>query len=331
MKINDFIKRTNFRYIRVVEMDISDNKLKIDPAKVKSTIIEFISSILEKRDIEGLVILYRNCVESITNAHIAMEIVGKENVKVLVTKGRLLNKQPREKMDLASINEYIGLPEENIVFVNKEGILKGIREVFEAKVGFVLPEAVPALNYNLSYLLLRDMASSEIEKRTYAPPRKKPLSRRDIFIQKTIAHHKSQIRLRALLAFLLAESENKSFIGSANKTEWFLGLFTKFGTYHAADFLPLACLYRTQVIQLANHLGLKPFLDSKKPQEPTSYQYFFELPVVEVDRILIRIEKGLSKTEISEDTRIPMEAVNKVYYYYHASNYARTVPLIPEL
>ena len=309
-----------------------DDKLKINPADVKSKIVDFLRSTLEKRDIDGLLILYKNCIESITNVRLAIETVGKHNVKVLVTRGRLLKKQPREKMDIDTINKHLDLPEENIVFANKEKALQEIRKIvdkrFEYKFG--LASTLPVLfNYNLSYLLLRDLASSEIEKKTFAPPKKKPVSPREKFIQKSIAHYKSQIRLRVLLAFLLAESENRSFIGSANKTEWLLGLFTKFGTYHAADFLPLACLYRTQVIQLANHLGLQQFLASKISQSPSSYKYFFNLPFEDVDRILIRFESDFSIKEVFEDTGIPLESIEKVDYYYKASKYARTVPLIP--
>ena len=310
-----------------------DDKLKIDPVYVKHEIVDFIRSTLEKRDIDGLIVLYRHCIEAITNVHLAIEIVGKENVKVLVTKGRFLAKQPREEMDLEAINKYLDLPKENIVFANIEGTLREIRGIFserhELRFGFT--ETVSALNYNLSYLLLRDMARSEIEKKTYAPPTKKPLTQREKFIQRTIAHHKSQIRLSVLLAYLLAESENRSFIGSVNKSEWLLGLFTKFGTYHAADFLPLACLYRTQVIQLANHLGLEEFLATKVFQTPSIYKYFLNLPFQEVDRILVRLEADFSVEEVFEDTGIPLEAIKKVNYYYQVSTYARTVPLIPEL
>jgi NH3-dependent NAD+ synthetase len=313
-----------------------DSKLIIDPTHVKSKIIEFIRSTLEKRDIDGILILYRDCIESITNIHIAIETVGKENVKVLVTKGRFLDKQPREKMGINEINKFLNLPVENIRFINKENTLREIRTLFleghDVKIGSIYSDGVPtSLNYNLSYLLLREIATKEIEKKTYAPPMKKPKSRREKFIHETIAHHKSQIRLSVLLAFLLAESENRSFIGSVNKSEWLLGLFTKFGTYHAADFLPLACLYRTQVVQLANHLGLQDYLKSKSFQTPSSYKYFFNLPFKDVDRILIRLESNFSINQIFTDTGISKETIEKVNYYYQASNYARTVPLIPDL
>jgi NH3-dependent NAD+ synthetase len=234
-------------------------------------------------------------------------------------------------MDVKTINKYIQLPTKNIVFANQEGSLNEIRNIFSEDYKFkfrtVYSDSVPkSLNYNLSYLLLRENI-----KKTYTPQTKKPTSGRDIFIQKTIAYYKSQIRLRVLLAFLLAETENRSFIGSVNKSEWLLGLFTKFGTYHAADFLPLASLYRTQVIQLGNHLGLQDFLTSKKRQTPTNYKYFFDTPAEDVDRILVRLELDYSVDKIFSDTNIPKDAIEKVKYYYLASDYARNVPLIPKL
>ncbi len=312
-----------------------DSKLKIDPAAVKAKIVSFIRSTLEKREIDGLLVLYKYCVESIINVHLAIEAVGRNNVKLVVTKGRFVNKQPREEMDLDAINQYLDLPEKNIVFVNQDGILREIRAVisgrYDLKSGLFLSDAIPALNYNLSYFLLRGMAQNEIEQKTFAPPMKKPSTQREKFIQRTIAHYKSQIRLRVLLAFLLAETENRSFIGSVNKTEWLLGLFTKFGTYHAADILPLSCLYRTQVIQLANHLGIQQFLDSKISQSPSSYKYFFDLPVEEVDRILIRLESDFSAKKIAGETGLPLEAIKKVEYHHQASTYARMVPLRPKL
>ena len=312
-----------------------DNQLRIDASEVKSKIVAFICSTLEARDIDGLLVLYKHCVESITNVHLAIEAVGRENVKVGVTKGRFVNKQPREQMDLEAINQYLDLPEENIVFINQEKILKEISDVFLGRYGLregiAFTKSIPVLNYNLSYFLLRDMVQKEIEQKTYSAPLKKPSTQREKFIQRAIAHYKSQIRLRVLLAFLLAETENRSFLGSINKTDWLLGLFTKFGTYHAADFLPLAGLYRTQVIQLANHFGLQDFLSSKIASQTPCYNYFFNLSAEEVDRILIRIEAGFSVEQIVEDTSIALEAIKKVNYHYQSSIYARTVPLIPEL
>lgn len=310
-----------------------DDKLKIDAPIIKSKIVTFIRSTLEKREIDGLLVLYKNCVESITNVHLAIEAVGRKNVKLVVTKGRFYNKQPREQMDLEAINSYLDLPKENIVFINQEKMLKEIRDMFSGSYGLneamSISKAIPEMNYNLSYFLLRGLVKEELTQQTFAAPLKKPRSGREKFVQRAIAHYKSQIRLRVLLAFLLAETENRSFLGSVNKTQWLLGLFTKFGTYHAADFLPLANLYQTQIIQLANHFGLQEFLSSKI--SPETYNQLFNLSTEELDRILIRVESDFSVKQIAEDTGLSLKAIKKVNFHYQSAIYARTVPLIPEI
>jgi NAD+ synthase len=307
-----------------------DNNLKINAANIKSKIVDFIRLILKQRDTDGLVIVFSDCIESLINVHIAKEIVGLENVKLLVTKGRFIYKTPKEAMSLTEINRFMNLPEENIVFANKEGALREIGKIFYEKVP-IFYDTSPVLNYNLSYYLLKSMVTTDIEEKTFAPPMKKPSSTRERFIQETIAYHKSQIRLGMLLAFLLAETENKSVIGSTNKTEWLLGFFTKFGTYHAMDFLPLANLYRTQVIQLAEHLELQDYLITKEFKRPPSYNFFFGLKSEEVDRILIRLESGFSVQDILQETDFSLNAIEKVNLYYQASSYTRTVPLIPKM
>jgi NAD+ synthetase len=232
-------------------------------------------------------------------------------------------------MSLTEINRFINLPKENILFVNMEGALKEIRKtLYEREPKFY--DTSSLLDYNLSYFLVRSMAASEFEEKTYFPPMKKPSSPRDDLLQKTIAYHKSQIRLSMLLAFLRGETENKSVIGSTNKSEWLLGFFTKFGTYHACDFLPLANIYRTQVIQLAEHLGLQEYLNTKEFKKPPAYNFFFGLNSEDVDRILIRLESDFSIQEIFQETNFSLEAIKKVNFYYQTSNYARSVPLIPK-
>ena len=307
-----------------------DISLRIDSVAIKTKIIDFIRAKLKQRSINGLVIIFSDCVESLINVQLAKEIVGNENIKLIVTKGRFIYKAPKEKMSVSEINRFINLPKENIVFVNKEGALKEIRKAFfDKETRFY--DTSPLLNFNLSYILLKSMAAKEIEEKTFIDSMKDPLSPRESFIQKTIAYHKAQIRLGNLLAFLLAETENKSVIGSTNKTEWLLGFFTKFGTYHASDFLPLADLYRTQVVQLAEHLGFREYLTKKEFKKPSAYSFFFGLNSEEIDPILIRLESGFSFQEIAQETELPLDTIKKVNYYYQTSDYARSVPFIPKI
>ncbi len=309
-----------------------DDKLQIDPATVKSTIIEFIRSTLEDRDIEGLVILYRDYINSLITCKLAISAVGKENVKLIVTQGRFSSRRPTKKRDLQTIQKYISIPEDNIVQINIKDLHQTLSRIFLRKSDLIRGfDSSPVLNYNLSYILLREMARDDFDLQQFAPPSgKKPTTEKEKFTQRTIAHHKSQIRLNMLLGHFLAESENKTLIGNTNKTERSLGLFTKFGTSHAVDILPLGNLYRTQVVQLGNFLDLDDYLKNKSRDIPTRYKFFFNLTFKEVDRILIRLEEGISEDDIAQETNLPLKAIKRINFHYIGSKYARTIPLKPK-
>jgi NH3-dependent NAD+ synthetase len=232
------------------------------------------------------------------------------------------------------IDKYLQLPEERIVHINLEEAIKAINnfsfEKTKLSYGVSNPGVMPIFNYNLSYFLLRGMANAEMDDKTFTPPKGKP-SGRERFIQQSIAHYKSRIRLNMLLAFLVAETDNKSFLGSINKTEWLLGLFTKFGTHHAADFLPLANLYQTQTVQLGEYMGFGDYINKKESAVPTSFSYFFNLSYQEVDRILIRLDSGMDLHDIHSETGISLDSIKKVEYNFTVAKYARSVPLIPKL
>jgi NH3-dependent NAD+ synthetase len=312
-----------------------DKRLEINPQEVQSSIVNYIQTVLKERDINGLVVLYRDCIESLINVKLATQIVGVDNIKLVVTHGRFSSSEPTRGSDLKIIKKYLNLPKSNIVFSNLEEAVNAINNLSfdktKKRYGFTQPRKLNIFNYNLSYGLLRGMANEEIEEKSFTPTHALPVTERELFVQKAIAYHKSQIRLHMLLAFLVAETESKSFIGSVNKTEWLLGLFTKFGTYHAADFLPLAGLYRTQTIKLGEYLSLGDYLDSKKRKSPTSYNYFFNLSYKDVDRALIRLEDGMALQDISNETKIPINSLEKINHNYQASVYARSVPLIPDI
>jgi NAD+ synthase len=100
--------------------------------------------------------------------------------------------------------------------------------------------------------------------------------------------------------------------------------------------MPLGNLYRTQILQLANHMGLPEEITNLSkadflPGIPNKYQYFFELSSFDVDRILVRLENGLSPEEINAQTDIALELIEKVNKYCSSAAYTSSAPLIPKV
>jgi NAD+ synthase len=71
-------------------------------------------------------------------------------------------------------------------------------------------------------------------------------------------------RIRMILSYVVANADRRLVVGTSNRTELLTGYFTKHGD-GAADILPIGDLYKTQVLQLARHLGIPERIISKPP------------------------------------------------------------------
>ncbi|MCD6132085.1 MAG: NAD+ synthase [Candidatus Hydrothermae bacterium] len=142
-------------------------------------------------------------------------------------------------------------------------------------------------------------------------------------------------RIRMILNYLYANAMGGIVIGTSNKTELLLGYGTKFGDM-AADIYPIGDLYKTQVWQLAEHVGIPTEIIRKKPsaglwkgqtdEEELGHTYY------EIDRVLYAlVELELSVRETSEFLGIDEEAVLDIYKRVISSEHKRKPPTITRL
>ncbi len=84
------------------------------------------------------------------------------------------------------------------------------------------------------------------------------------WVTRANAYISAKHRIRSVTLYKEAEQTRGLVIGSANKTEWMTGTFTQWGCDHCADLMPLLHLYRSQLIPLAEYLGLPVEIIHKK-------------------------------------------------------------------
>jgi NAD+ synthase len=93
-------------------------------------------------------------------------------------------------------------------------------------------------------------------------------------------------------------------VGTCNKTELAVGFFVRHGDA-AADIAPLALLYKTQVRQLAAHLGIPNDIIIRPPSPDLlpglTDEQAMGLEYHALDRILWRLEKGMNTVPIAVD------------------------------
>ena len=141
-------------------------------------------------------------------------------------------------------------------------------------------------------------------------------------------------RLRMILIYYYAEKNNLLVAGAANKTEVLTGLFSKFGVDNCADIMPIAHLYRTEVIEIAKELRLPEEIIYKKSTPGLllgigdKYEDITGLNYEEVDLILKNL--GKSSEEISKDFGLDIKKVNFVMDMYKSSAHKRNPSMMVE-
>lgn len=111
-------------------------------------------------------------------------------------------------------------------------------------------------------------------------------------------------RARMSMLYYYAESLYYAVIGTPNKHEVEQGFFVKYGD-GAADVMPIASLYKTQVYQLAKYMGVPQEIIDRTPTtdtysaEQTQEEFFFQMPYQTMDLILYGLENNYSIEEIA--------------------------------
>ncbi len=125
-------------------------------------------------------------------------------------------------------------------------------------------------------------------------------------------------RVRKLTEYYHADRLNYAVAGTPNRLEYDQGFFVKGGDC-AADFKPIAHLYKTQVYALARALGIPEEVCSRPPttdtfsMPQTQEEFYFALPYDRMDLCLYARNHGISAAEAAPAVNLTPEQVERVY------------------
>jgi NAD+ synthase len=143
-------------------------------------------------------------------------------------------------------------------------------------------------------------------------------------------------RSRMSVLYYYAEFHHYAVIGTPNKHEQEQGFFVKYGD-GGADVMPIGNLYKTQVYQVAEYLGIPeeiirriPTTDTY-PAEQTQEEFFYQLPFDLMDRFWYGFENGYSAKEVAEVMGEKEERVLALFRNFErkkkTTEYLRMAPL----
>lgn len=143
-------------------------------------------------------------------------------------------------------------------------------------------------------------------------------------------------RSRMSILYFHAEANHYAVIGTPNKHEQEQGFFVKYGD-GGADVMPIGNLYKTQVYQLAEYLGVPQRIIERTSTtdtysaEQTQEEFFFQLPFGLMDRYWYGFENGYSPEEVAEVMGESKETVEALYNNFErkrrTTEYLRMAPI----
>lgn len=124
-------------------------------------------------------------------------------------------------------------------------------------------------------------------------------------------------RVRMNMLYYHAEVRNFGVIGTANKNEHEQGFFVKYGD-GGADIKPIAHLFKTQVFQLAEYLGVPNEICNRIPTtdtysaEQTQEEFFFRLPFDILDKIWLGLDLKWEPERIADELNLKTAQIENV-------------------
>lgn len=125
-------------------------------------------------------------------------------------------------------------------------------------------------------------------------------------------------RIRKNIEFFHADRLNYAVIGTPNRVEYDQGFFVKNGD-GSADIKPIAHLYKSQVYQLAEYMGLPEQICNSIPTTDTysmpqgQDEFYYALPYKEMDIALWAYSNNKSKEELSLLLDITNDQADYIY------------------
>jgi NAD+ synthase len=137
-------------------------------------------------------------------------------------------------------------------------------------------------------------------------------------------------RMRMVVLYDLSKKMHELVVGTENKTEHLLGYYTRFGD-EASDIEPIGDVYKTQVYELARHLGVPTKILNKPPTaglwQGQTDEGEFGFTYKQADEVLsLHVDQHLSRRAIIQRGYAP-KLVGRIWWWLDKGNFKDRMPL----
>jgi NAD+ synthase len=302
----------------MAQAELSPDTLRLDAERTVEEISERMREVVYK-DLRrrGAVIGLSGGVDSSLVAHLCAHAFGPERVLgVLMPEGE----SAPDTLDLSQVAADAAGVETVVEDITHLLEAAGCYERRDAAIRTVMPEyaegwkakiVLPSLLGNARYSLFTVVAESPEGERREA--RLTATAYREV-----VAATNFKQRVRKMLEYHHADRLDYAVVGTPNRLEYDQGFFVKNGD-GSADVKPIAHLYKTQVYQLAEHMGVPAVIRERPPTtdtyalEQSQEEFYFSVPFDKLDLCLYALNEGLPVEAAAAATGLDAGVVERVF------------------
>ena len=290
--------------------------MQTDPGAMCTEIEDFIRDSFVNLKCSGAVIGLSGGLDSAVTAMLTIRSLGKEKVQLVNLPERDSN--PLHCKDAKRLADYLGMP---LTVIDISPTLRA------AKTYRILPLS-PLPGRKLRTMLVDYGRKNLIEhndERLFVD-RLQPEGNK--WLTRGNAYGMSKHRVRMMLLYQYAELNNLMVTGAANRTEVLTGTFCKWGVDHCADIMPMLHVFRSQLEEIADYIGVPDFIRSKL-SDPDLYPTTINKGALlggfkTADQILYNMENDVDKEVLYK--AYDKETVDHLYTLFETSKYMRDCP-----
>jgi NAD+ synthase len=316
-------------------MEFHRKILEINCEEEAQRISRFIQKQIRLMRRQGTAIGLSGGVDSAVSAELCLRALGKEKVIGLILPEKDSNPiskefalKQAEKMEIRA--EVIDITPGLEAFGTYKKRDEAIKRIFpdyspQHKMKIILPRDLLARDsFNVYTLIIKDSSSGE-----------KSIRLNKEILRAIIAATDTKQRTRMLHLYYYAEKMNFIVCGTTNKTELIQGFFVKYGD-GGVDIEPIAHLYKTQVLRMAEYLGVIDEIRMRTPSpdtfsfEVSDEDFYFRIPYATLDFLLYAWENNISPLQVCTVLKLKEEQVNRAFRdfnsKYRATQHLRRLP-----
>jgi NAD+ synthase len=321
------------------DFDFSPDALRIDAAAETARISRVLNEqILRRLRRRGAVIGLSGGIDSSVCAALCAKALGAQRVIAVLMPEKDSDKESLRLGHLMAQSLDIGVVVEDIepmltaagCYLRRDACIRRLVPEFGPGWGckVVITNALESDSYNLTQLVVQ---SPDGKQQTLRMPL-------DVYLGVVAATNMKQ-RTRKQIEYYHADRLNYAVIGTPNRLEYDQGFFVKNGD-GAADVKPIVHLYKSQVYQLADYLGVPEEIRLRPPTTDTwslpqtQDEFYFSLPYHRMDLCLYGLNHDLPAEAVARAAGLTAEQLARAWRDIaakrKATRYLHEAPLLVE-